>query len=106
MFLSDIIFYVYLLMVLPLLAYTRERLLNWLWWYPPNWRGMRNFRLRRFIGSCIVWFAMVTPIVIIYERNRRSLPIFGVQRAMTSGASSVIFKAGPTLGWRAGATRD
>lgn len=34
--LRDILFYVYLLMVLPLLVSSHDKLMNWLWWYPPT----------------------------------------------------------------------
>jgi hypothetical protein len=89
--LSDILFYAYALMVLYLLTCIKERLVNWLWWYPPNLRGMRDFRLRHIVGGWFVWVGMVLPIIVAYERNRRSLPFSGEQRAASSGTNSAVF---------------
>lgn len=41
--LRDILFYVWLLIVLPTLAYCQDKLIEWLWWYPPHLRRMRIF---------------------------------------------------------------
>jgi hypothetical protein len=87
--LRDILFYVWILMVLPTLAYHKDTLIDWLWWYPPRLRRMRIFRLRRLVGFFFIWCAMCTPIIIVYERSRRSSPLFGIQKATSGG--SIIF---------------
>lgn len=88
--LIDILFYGYVLMALQLLAIYFNTLLNWLLWYPPNLRGMRAFRLRRFFMGLIVWCAAVLPVFILYERSRKPNPLMGVQRA-ASGNSTIFF---------------
>lgn len=63
-------FYLYTLIVLPLLVLNTQTIYNWLWWYPPHLRGMRMFRLRRFVGYLILWVAFVSPGVYLYELSR------------------------------------
>lgn len=88
--LRDILFYIYLLMALPLLAAYYNKLMDWLWWYPPRLRRMRIFRLRRFVGFFAVWTMMVMPIMKLYERNRGPDPLLGFQRASSGG--SILFQ--------------
>ncbi|RMZ71984.1 hypothetical protein GMOD_00006970 [Pyrenophora seminiperda CCB06] len=79
------ILYLYLLVVLPILLKHRETIQNWLWWYPPHLRSTRAFRLRRFLDFYLIWLAMILPIVIIWERGKRSNPI-AVQSALSGGS--------------------
>ena len=48
--LCDILFYVYLLMVLPTPVWNYDKLSNWLWWYPPSLRHLRQFRIRNTVS--------------------------------------------------------
>ena len=63
-------FYLYTLMVLPTLVYNTRTIYNWLWWYPPHLRGMRMFRLRRYVGYLLLWIAFVSPTLHLFERSQ------------------------------------
>jgi len=76
--LTDILFYAWLLMVLPSLVLNHSKILDWLWWYPLNLRRMRNFRLRRLVGFFFIWWYWCVPLIIMYERSRSLNPLLGI----------------------------
>lgn len=82
----DILFYICLLMVLPLLAANHDKFTNWLWWYPPHLRRMRIFRLRRLVGFFAIWCMVVTPIIIIHDRSQGPSPPIRAQGASPGGS--------------------
>jgi hypothetical protein len=73
----EIVFHVWLLIVLHVLARHWDRIMDWMEWYPeiPRRPNTMMERLRRFILSYVIWTAMCMPLLIMWEQKwRQYLP--------------------------------
>jgi hypothetical protein len=73
---GDIVFYFWLLVVMPVPAYHLDR---WIMYHPPPPRTMDD-RQRRFMRSFAVWCALCMPFIIVYGRYRWPISSRGVRR--------------------------